>query len=83
MRKRRLMPNWRWPIADKPGAPPTWMRHLTQTPRAVQGRDLKVVYGTLVENQAGLRPVWIFIPQVRAGALQEETLAALGAQRRL
>ena len=40
---------------------------------------LKGVYGTLVEEsmKRGIRPVWIFIPQVRAGAWQEETPVAL------
>jgi D-alanyl-lipoteichoic acid acyltransferase DltB (MBOAT superfamily) len=40
---------------------------------------LKVVYDTLVEQslKRGIRPVWIFIPQVRAGIWQEETAASL------
>ena len=40
---------------------------------------LKVVYDSLVEQslKRGIRPVWIFIPQVRAGIWQEETAATL------
>ena len=36
---------------------------------------LKVVYDSLVEQslKRGIRPVWIFVPQVRAGIWQEET----------
>jgi hypothetical protein len=44
---------------------------------------LKVVYGSLVEQSLkhGIRPVWIFVPQVRAGIWQEETPATLKIAR--
>jgi hypothetical protein len=40
---------------------------------------LKVVYDSLVEQSSkrGIRPVWIFMPQVRAGIWQEETAPTL------
>jgi hypothetical protein len=40
---------------------------------------LKVVYVSLVEQslKRGIRPVWIFLPQVRAGIWQEDTPATL------
>jgi hypothetical protein len=40
---------------------------------------LKVVYDSLVEQslKRGMRPVWVFMPQVRAGIWQEETAPTL------
>jgi hypothetical protein len=44
-------------------------------------RILQVVYDHIAEGcrQNGIRPVWIFLPQVREGLWQEETPAALRA----
>jgi D-alanyl-lipoteichoic acid acyltransferase DltB (MBOAT superfamily) len=44
-----------------------------------QAEILKVVYASLVEQSVkrGIRPVWIFVPQARAGSWQEETPATL------
>src|SRR5207249_2636680 len=40
---------------------------------------LRSVYGYIVEQagQRGMRPVWIFMPQVREGSWQEENPVAL------
>jgi hypothetical protein len=44
-----------------------------------QAEILRAVYGLLVEQslKRGIRPVWVFVPQVRAGPWQEETPAAM------
>jgi hypothetical protein len=71
-------------IVDQSGVRPemdetTALKHLE--PHG--GEILQAVYDYIAEGcrQNGIRPVWIFLPQVREGSWQEETPAALQAAR--
>jgi len=72
-------------IVDKSGVrsdmdESTSLKHL----EPYKAEILKAVYGALVEESTkrGIRPVWVFVPQVRAGAWQEETPAAVEIAQR-
>ena len=71
-------------IVDKSGVradmdETTALKHL----EPYQAEILQVVYRSLVEQslKRGIRPIWIFVPQVRAGTWQEETPATLKIAR--
>ncbi len=71
-------------IVDKSGVRPD-MDETTALKRLepYEAEILKAVYGSLVEQslKRGIRPVWIFLPQVREGMWQEEIPATLQIAR--
>ena len=81
VRKKLPMPDPRLQaIVDRSGVRPEMDEAvMLQRLEPLGAEILKVVYGAIAERcrAAGVKPVWVFLPQVRAGSWQEETPQAL------